>query len=50
MGASVISHWTAEAKQYNVPCYRSFADPSDEISDIQRKPRENSSLAKNPPR
>ncbi len=30
------------------PVHRSFADPSCEINDLQRKPRENSILAENP--
>ena len=32
------------------PAHRSFADPYGEINDVHRKPRENSSLAKNPPK
>jgi hypothetical protein len=34
MGPHVISHWTSEAKKYNVPCQRSCADPSSVINFI----------------
>jgi hypothetical protein len=46
--ATVPLRKTLEKSQYNVPCHRSCADPYGSIKYLYRKPRENSSLAKNP--
>jgi hypothetical protein len=37
----LISHWTSEAKKYNVPCHHSCADPTSDINDIyvEKTPR-----------
>ncbi|MFN9901330.1 MAG: hypothetical protein ACK55Z_21625, partial [bacterium] len=45
---SSISPSTISPKNRISPVRRSFADPYGEINDVQRKPRENSSLGKNP--
>ncbi len=52
MFGQVSFYWTTEAIKYNVPrpAHRNIDDPSYEINDLQRKHRENSSLAKNPPK
>jgi hypothetical protein len=46
LGPSVTFHWTTEAKKYNVHCHCNFADPSSDINDIQRKPRQMSQFGK----
>jgi hypothetical protein len=38
MGPSVISHWTSEAKKYNVPCHRSCADPTAKLIMCKENP------------
>ena len=37
----LISHWTSEAKKYNVPSHHSCADPTSDINDIyvEKTPR-----------
>ncbi len=49
---SFCSHWPSILQFFDNSgsAHRSFADPYGEIIDMQRKPCENSSLAKNPPK
>ncbi len=41
MGSRVISHWTSEAKKYNVPSHRSCIDPTNDLNDtyVEKTPR-----------
>ncbi len=42
--------YTQHPKNILSPVHRSFDDPYGKINDVQRKPRENSSLVKYPPK
>ncbi len=41
MGPRLISHWTSEAKKYNVSCHRSYIDPTGDFNDtyVEKTPR-----------